>query len=58
MDVRAGSVWRRQGISRAHISWDAKALWVMTTSSSKILAISMDGMTATDYSNVAVEGPS
>ena len=41
-----------EGVSRAHLSWDAKALWVMTSSTSEILRISMDGMTVTDYSNV------
>jgi hypothetical protein len=40
------------GTSAAHLSWDAKSLWVMTTSTSKILCISMDGVTTTDYSNV------
>jgi hypothetical protein len=40
------------GTSSAHLSWDAKSLWVMTTSTSKILCISMDGLMTTDYSNV------
>ena len=40
------------GISRAHLSWDAQALWVMTSSNAKVLSISMDGLTTTDYSNV------
>jgi hypothetical protein len=40
------------GTSSAHLSWDARSLWVMTTSTSKILCISMDGVTTTDYSNV------
>jgi hypothetical protein len=42
----------RNGISRAHLSWDAKALWVMTSTNAKVLSISMDGLTTTDYSNV------
>ena len=41
-----------EGVSRAHLSWDAKALWVMTSSTAEILRVSMDGMTVTDYSNV------
>jgi hypothetical protein len=40
------------GISRAHMSWDAKAIWIQTTSNAKIVRISMDGLTTTDYSNV------
>ena len=32
-----------EGISRAHLSWDAKAVWVMTTCTGKILCVSMDG---------------
>lgn len=40
------------GISRAHMSWDGKAMWIETTSSAKIVSISMDGLTTTDYSNV------
>jgi len=39
----------RNGISRAHLSWDAKSLWVMTSTNAKILHISMDGLTTTDY---------
>ena len=51
MDVAIGLAGATKGISRAHLSWDAKALWVMTTSTGKILCVSMDGMTVTDYSN-------
>jgi hypothetical protein len=40
------------GISRAHMSWDGKTIWIQTTTSSKIVNISMDGLTTTDYSNV------
>ena len=34
------------------MSWDAKSLWVMTSSTATILSVSMDGMTMTDYSNI------
>ena len=40
-------------ISRAHLSWDAKTLWVMRgMAQAQILRISMDGVTSTDYRNV------
>lgn len=42
----------RSGISRAHLSWDAKVLWVMTTSNAKVVSLSMDGLTTMDYSAV------
>jgi hypothetical protein len=42
-----------EGVSRAHLSWDAKSLWVMTSSTAKIMSVSMDGVTVTDYSNTA-----
>jgi hypothetical protein len=48
----AGVSGASEGVSRAHLGWDAKALWVMTSSSAKILSVSMDGMTVTDYSNI------
>ena len=41
-----------EGISRAHLSWDAKAVCVVTSTTGKIICVSMDGTAATDYSNV------
>jgi hypothetical protein len=40
-----------EGVSRAHLGWDAKTIWVMTSSTGKVHRISMDGMTTTDFSS-------
>jgi len=41
-----------EGVSRAHLSWDAKAVWVMTSTTGKIQRISIDGLATSDYTNV------
>jgi hypothetical protein len=43
------------GISRAHLSWDASQMWIMATNlgrTGQVVSVSMDGMTTTDHSSV------
>jgi hypothetical protein len=48
----AGLYTPSANISRAHLSWDAKTVWVITAMSGRVLSVSMDGLTTTDYSSM------
>jgi hypothetical protein len=48
----AGLYTASANISRAHMSWDAKTIWLITAMSGRILSLSMDGLAMTDYSSV------
>jgi hypothetical protein len=48
----AGVYTSSANISRAHMSWDGKSVWIITAMGGKLVSVPMDGGSATDYTNV------
>jgi hypothetical protein len=48
----AGLYTASANISRAHMSWDANTIWMITAMGGRIASVSMDGLTITEYSSM------